>query len=118
MMSKKYWVNWAKAAGIRAVKTFAETMLGYVGVSGVALGAIDWPMAVSVAGAATIASVLMSIVGGEAYPMISRMDSSEKECLLYLPNYSELTSLRVGVDEGATITPMENPFRHKIVIFG
>ena len=30
--------------------------------------------------------------------MISRMDSSEKECLLYLPNYSELTSLRVGVD--------------------
>lgn len=63
MMSKKYWVNWAKAAGIRAVKTFAETMLGYVGVSGVALGAIDWPMAVSVAGAATIASVLMSIVG-------------------------------------------------------
>ena len=55
---------------------------------------------------------------GEAYTMISRMDSSEKECLLYLPNYSELTSLRVGVDEGATITPMENPFRHKIVIFG
>ena len=50
--------------------------------------------------------------------MISRMDSSEKECLLYLPNYSELTSLRVGVDEGATITPMENPFRHKIVSFG
>ena len=43
---------------------------------------------------------------GEAYTMISRMDSSEKECLLYLPNYSELTSLRVGVDEGATITPM------------
>ena len=55
---------------------------------------------------------------GEAYTMISRMDSSEKECLLYLPNYSELTSLRVGVDEWATITPMENPFRHKIVIFG
>lgn len=50
--------------------------------------------------------------------MIGNMDSSEKECLLYLPNYNELTSLRVGVDEGATITPMENPFRHKIVIFG
>lgn len=50
--------------------------------------------------------------------MISNMDSSEKECLLYLPNYSELTSLQVGVDEGATIVPMENPFRRKIVIFG
>ena len=55
---------------------------------------------------------------GEAYTMISHMDSSEKECLLYLPNYNELTSLQVGVDEGATIVPMENPFRHKIVIFG
>ena len=46
------------------------------------------------------------------------MDGSEKECLLYLPNYNELTSLQVGVDETATIEPMENPFRHKIVIFG
>lgn len=55
---------------------------------------------------------------GEAYTMISRMDSSEKECLLYLPNYSELTSLRIGVDAGASLVPMENPFRHKIVIFG
>ena len=38
--------------------------------------------------------------------------------VLSLPPRAELTSLRVGVDEGATITPMENPFRHKIVIFG
>lgn len=37
------------------------------------------------------------------------MDGSEKECLLYLPNYNELTSLQVGVDETATIEPMENP---------
>ena len=46
------------------------------------------------------------------------MDGSEKECLLYLPNYNELTSLQVGVDADAEIVPMENPFRHKIVIFG
>ena len=46
------------------------------------------------------------------------MDDSEKECLLYLPNYNELTSLQVGVDTDAKIVPMENPFRHKIVIFG
>ncbi|MBO1680189.1 hypothetical protein HJY11_10300 [Bittarella massiliensis] len=63
MMSKKYWINWAKAAGIRAVKTFAEAMLGFVGVSGVAMGAIDWGMATSVATAAMIASFLMSVVG-------------------------------------------------------
>lgn len=63
MMSKKYWINWAKAAGIRAVKTFAEAMLGFVGVSGAAMGAIDWGMATSVATAAMIASFLMSVVG-------------------------------------------------------
>lgn len=55
---------------------------------------------------------------GEAFTLIKDMDTSEKECLLYLPNYSELTSLEVGVDEAATLVPMENPFRHKIVIFG
>ena len=58
MMSKKYWINWAKAAGIRAAKTFAEALLGFVGVNGVAIGEIDWVMV-----AATVASVLMSIVG-------------------------------------------------------
>lgn len=55
---------------------------------------------------------------GSKFTLIKEMDTSEKECLLYLPNYSELLSLEIGVDSSATITPMENPFRHKIVIFG
>lgn len=55
---------------------------------------------------------------GEAFTMIKDMDTSDKECLLYLPNYSELLSLEVGVDDAATLAPLENPFRHKIVIFG
>ena len=55
---------------------------------------------------------------GRAFTLIGEMDDSEKECLLYLPNYSELLSLQIGVDEGARIEAMENPFRHKIVIFG
>ena len=55
---------------------------------------------------------------GSKFTLIKEMDTSEKECLLYLPNYSELLSLQIGVDEGASITPLENPFRHKIVIFG
>lgn len=55
---------------------------------------------------------------GRAFTLIGEMDDAEKECLLYLPNYSELLSLQIGVDEGARIEAMENPFRHKIVIFG
>ncbi len=55
---------------------------------------------------------------GRTFTLIQEMDTTQKECLLYLPNYSELLSLQIGVDSAATITPMENPFRHKIVIFG
>ena len=50
-------------AAIRAIKTFAEAMLGFVGVSGIAIGDIDWAMALGVSAAATVASVLMSVVG-------------------------------------------------------
>ena len=50
--------------------------------------------------------------------MIANMDSLNKKCILYLPLYSELVALEIGVEEGAEIKPMENPFRHKIAIFG
>lgn len=40
------------------------------------------------------------------------------DCLLYLPLYSELGSVQVGVLEGATIEALENPFRYRIAVFG
>jgi len=55
---------------------------------------------------------------GKAFPITNNMDGTEKECLLYLPIYTEIGSLKIGVPEGATLEPMKNPFRHKIVIFG
>lgn len=45
----------------RAVKTFCQVMLGFIGVDGIALGDINWGKAVSIAGAAALASVLTSI---------------------------------------------------------
>ena len=50
--------------------------------------------------------------------VIANMDGSKHRCILYLPLYSELTSLNVGVPEGAELVAMENPFRHRIAIFG
>lgn len=50
--------------------------------------------------------------------LISGMDSQEKECMLYLPMYSELYSVKIGVDNGASIESMESPFRHRVAIFG
>ena len=42
----------------------------------------------------------------------------EKECVLYLPLFSELTALEIGVNEGAKIEALPNPFRHNIAVFG
>ena len=50
--------------------------------------------------------------------LISHMDRSMKECLLYLPMYSELYSLEVGVPAGKTLEAMPSPFRHRVGIFG
>ena len=50
--------------------------------------------------------------------IISHMDRSMKECMLYLPMYSELYSLEVGVPEGCVLEALPSPFRHRIGIFG
>jgi hypothetical protein len=44
----------------RAVVTFAEVLLGFLG-AGLGFGEINWGMAFSVAGVATVASILKSI---------------------------------------------------------
>lgn len=50
--------------------------------------------------------------------LIANMDGTMKRCVLYLPLYSELLSLEVGIADGATIRAAENPFRHNIAVFG
>ena len=50
--------------------------------------------------------------------LISDMPEGEKECMLYLPIYSELYSCKIGVEEGAQIKSLESPFRHRVGIFG
>ena len=50
--------------------------------------------------------------------IISNMPDGEKECIIYLPLFSELVALEIGVDEDAKIEPLANPFRHNIAVFG
>lgn len=50
--------------------------------------------------------------------LIKNMDGEEKECMLYLPIYSEVHSVKIGIEEGAKIESLESPFRYRIGIFG
>lgn len=61
-MNKDYWIKWAKAAGIRAVKTFAQAVVAGITV-GVAINEINWKVLFSVAAVAMIASIFTSIAG-------------------------------------------------------
>ena len=58
----KNWKNWLKAAGVRAVKTVAQTAAATIG-TGAALSAVDWRMVVSASVLAGILSLLTSVAG-------------------------------------------------------
>jgi len=55
---------------------------------------------------------------GDPLTLVSDMDGSMHECLMYFPLYSEEYSIKVGVEEGASIEAIDNPFRHRIAIWG
>ncbi len=54
--------KWAKAAGVRAIKTVAQTAAATIGTAAV-MGAVDWKMAASASVLAGILSLLTSIKG-------------------------------------------------------
>lgn len=55
-------IKWIKAAGVRAIKTVAQTAVAIIGTS-VTMGAVDWKMVASASVLAGIVSILTSVAG-------------------------------------------------------
>ena len=60
-MSEKT-IKWLKAAGIRALRTLAQSAIAAIGTA-VAMNEVNWLAVASVAGLSAIMSLLMSIKG-------------------------------------------------------
>ena len=57
------WKKWAKAALIRAIRTFAESALAYIGTGAVVLGDVNWLAALSAGGFGFVTAILLALTG-------------------------------------------------------
>lgn len=71
----KCWKTWIKAAGIRAIKTVAQTAVATIGTTAV-MAEVDWVMVASASALAGILSLLTSLAG---LPECKEGEASESE---------------------------------------
>ena len=57
-----YMKKWFKAAGVRAVKTVAQTAVATIGTAA-AMGDVNWPLVASASVLAGVLSMLTSVAG-------------------------------------------------------
>ena len=62
-MDTSYWIRWIKAAGIRAVKTVAQTAVALIGTNAIGITEVDGIGVASGAALAGVVSLLTSLAG-------------------------------------------------------
>lgn len=61
-MENRNWIDWAKKAGVRAVKTVAQAAIAGIGTA-MAMGQVDWKYVISASALAGVLSMLTSVAG-------------------------------------------------------
>ena len=72
MNTMRDWKAWIKAAGVRAIKTVAQTAVATIGTSA-AMGDVNWRLVLSSSVLAGILSLLTSVAG---IPEVPESDKS------------------------------------------
>ena len=62
-MDREYWIRWAKAAGVRALKTVAQTAVALIGTNAIGITEVNWVGVASGAALAGVVSLLTSLAG-------------------------------------------------------
>lgn len=57
------WKEWAKAAGIRALRTFGEAALAYIGTGAIVLGDVNWICVLSAGAMGAVTALLLALAG-------------------------------------------------------
>ena len=57
------WKPWFKAAGIRAIRTFAEAALSYIGTGAIVLGDVNWIGVLSAGAFGAVTALLLALAG-------------------------------------------------------
>ena len=74
-MKNRDWKDWAKKAGIRAVKTVAQAAIAGIGAAA-AMGQVDWRYVLSAAALAGVLSLLTSVAG---LPEVGTTETTEEK---------------------------------------
>ncbi len=59
---KENTITWIRAAGIRAIKTFAQTMIATIGTTAI-IQDVNWAVVLSASALAALLSILTSVAG-------------------------------------------------------
>ena len=78
MNEKELAKKWCIAAGVRAIRTFAQTFVAFLTV-GASMADIDWKLAASVSVVAMIASILTSIATGIPEVSLEKKEDDNNE---------------------------------------
>ena len=68
--------EWLKAALIRAIRTFAESALAYIGTGALVLGDVNWLAVLSAGAFGFVTAILLALTG---LPEVKNTEPSEEQ---------------------------------------